>query len=312
MTPDPDTTETPEAPPAKPGFGGPAIGGALVVAILGGIIGGIIATAPRTATPAPTPSVVEPAPVPEAEPSMLLPTQDASTTPSGTPEPEPAEPEPSASPTPEPAPTPTPRATTNQPRPTASGRAHPSSRVDPLWLDQVASKTGIPRRAVEAYAAATLTLQREKAACSLGWNTLAAIGQIESRHGSYGGAKLGTDGVVNPRVIGPALDGKGFASIPDTDGGALDGDSTWDRAVGPMQFIPSTWKAYGADGNGDGVKDPHNIDDAALAAARYLCARGGMDSAGGWRSSVLGYNRSEQYISDVARVANDYAQKVAG
>ena len=79
-----------------------------------------------------------------------------------------------------------------------------------------------------------------------------------------------------------------------------------------MQFIPSTWKLYGADGNGDGVKDPHNIDDAALAAARYLCARGGMGSAGGWRSSVLGYNRSEQYIADVARVANEYAQKVAG
>lgn len=318
MDPNPLDSQPAPVETAKPGFAGPAIGAALVVAILGGIIGGIIATAPRVASPSPVPSVVDASPVPEAEPTLGAPTPDA--TPSPTPEPE-SSPEPDPSPEPLPAasetpaaPAPAPRATTSQPQPTASAPAatRPRSRVDPGWLAEVSTKTGIPRRAVEAYAAATLTLQRERAACSLGWNTLAAIGQIESRHGSYGGAKLGEDGVVNPRVIGPALDGNGFASIPDTDGGTLDGDAKWDRAVGPMQFIPSTWKAYGADGNGDGVKDPHNIDDASLAAARYLCARGGMDSAGGWRSSVLGYNRSEQYISDVARVANDYATKVAG
>ena len=122
----------------------------------------------------------------------------------------------------------------------------------------------------------------------------------------------GEDGVASPKIIGPALDGNGYASIPDTGGGAHDGDTKWDRAVWPMQFIPGTWKLHGADGNGDGAKDPHNIDDASLAAARYLCARGGMDSAGGWRSAVIGYNRSEQYLADVARVANTYAQKVSG
>ena len=42
-----------------------------------------------------------------------------------------------------------------------------------------------------------------------------------------------------------------------------------------MQFIPSTWMIYGADGNGDGIKDPFNIFDAALAAANYLCDAGG-------------------------------------
>lgn len=272
-----------------------------MVAIVGGVIGGIIATAPRSATPAATPSVLDTSPVPAVEPTLAAPTPTPG-------------PGPTASETPEVTPGPTPEATGSAPQPTASGRpaSRPAARVDPQWLDQVSAKTGVPRRALEAYAAATLTLQRENASCSLGWNTLAAIGQIESRHGSYGGSKLGDDGVVSPRVIGPALDGKGFASIPDTDGGALDGDTKWDRAVGPMQFIPSTWKLYGADGNGDGVKDPHNIDDASLAAARYLCARGGMDSAGGWRSAVIGYNRSEQYIADVARIANDFARKVSG
>src|SRR5687767_9098537 len=65
----------------------------------------------------------------------------------------------------------------------------------------------------------------------------------------------------------------GFASIVDTDGGVLDGDARWDRAVGPMRFIPSTWQLVGRDGNGDGIADPFSIDDAALSAAAYLCAR---------------------------------------
>ncbi|HHU38234.1 MAG TPA: transglycosylase SLT domain-containing protein, partial [Propionibacterium sp.] len=265
--------------------------------------------------------VAEVAPVPPAEPTAPPSvTAGPSADPGPTPSRRPASPTPSGMGTPVPSPTPaqaSPEPVARTPQPTASRPAatrpgtRPASRVDPQWLDHVVARTGVPRRALEAYAGATLTLQREKAACQLGWNTLAAIGQIESRHGSFGGSRLGDDGVVSPKVLGPALDGNGFASIPDTDGGLLDGDTQWDRAVGPMQFIPATWKSYGADGNGDGVNDPHNIDDAALAAARYLCARGGMDSAGGWRSAVIGYNRSEQYIADVAQVANDYAQKVA-
>ncbi|MGH8775651.1 MAG: lytic transglycosylase domain-containing protein [Jiangellaceae bacterium] len=62
------------------------------------------------------------------------------------------------------------------------------------------------------------------------------------------------------------------ALIRDTDGGALDGDTTYDRAVGPMQFIPSTWRSVSVDGNGDGRRDPNNIYDAAQGAAVYLCA----------------------------------------
>ena len=307
----PDTS--PQAPPVESQTGvlGPVAGGLVVLAILGGVIGGAVAT--RSAGPAsPAPSVVEASPVPPAQPTMLSPAPTPSATSTVTPSPTAKSsvgPGPgTATPSATPSPTPLPAA------PTASARpvARPTSRVDPHWLADVAERTGVPHRALEAYAAATLTLQREDASCSLGWNTLAAIGQIESRHGSFGGATLGEDGVASPKIIGPALDGNGYASIPDTDGGVHDGDTRWDRAVGPMQFIPGTWKLYGADGNGDGTKDPHNIDDASLAAARYLCARGGMDSAGGWRSAVIGYNRSEQYLADVARVANTYAQKVSG
>ncbi|KIF03325.1 hypothetical protein PL81_24915, partial [Streptomyces sp. RSD-27] len=99
---------------------------------------------------------------------------------------------------------------------------------------------------------------------------------------------------------GPVLDGNGFADIPDTDGGAYDGDARHDRAVGPMQFIPSTWAAWGQDGNGDGRRDPNNVYDAALAAGRYLCA-GGRDlrTGAGLDRAVLSYNQSAEYLRTV-------------
>ncbi|MGG7381593.1 lytic transglycosylase domain-containing protein, partial [Escherichia coli] len=84
-------------------------------------------------------------------------------------------------------------------------------------------------------------------------------------------------GTVSPRITGPPLDGNGVASIPDSDGGRWDGDTTWDRAVGPMQFLPGTWRTLGRDGNGDRVADPNNLFDAAVSAAGYLCLSGGGD-----------------------------------
>ena len=66
-----------------------------------------------------------------------------------------------------------------------------------------------------------------------------------------------------------------FAVITDTDGGRFDGDPDFDRAVGPVQFIPSTWATLGRDGNDDGVADPNNIYDGALSAATLLCNQGG-------------------------------------
>ena len=119
---------------------------------------------------------------------------------------------------------------------------------------------------------------------------------------------LTADGQASGPIIGPSLNGDGFAAIADTDGGALDGDSRWDRAVGPMQFIPSTWRYAGRDGNGDGKRDPSSIDDAALGAAAYLCAHGrDLTSARGWTDAIYSYNQSDSYINEVRDHARTYA-----
>ena len=177
---------------------------------------------------------------------------------------------------------------------------------------QFAGSTGIPRRALAAYVGAAQTIERENATCRIAWNTLAGIGASESSHGAFGGAALDDQGVARPLVIGVPLDGSGGnRAIRDTDAGSLDGDARWDRAVGPMQFIPTTWDVWGADGDGDGRSDPHDLDDAALAAARYLC-RAGTDLGGseGWSRAVLTYNNSGEYARKVARTATEYAQAI--
>ncbi|GAB3173363.1 hypothetical protein GCM10027059_44240 [Myceligenerans halotolerans] len=179
----------------------------------------------------------------------------------------------------------------------------------PAWLREVSESTEIPPRALAAYAGASLRLARTEPQCGLGWNTLAGIGAVESVHGSYGGARTDDDGTVSPPIIGIPLDGsEGVMEIRDTDGGELDGDPEWDRAVGPMQFIPTTWESYAQDGNLDGEADPHQIDDAVLTAARYLCRSGGdVTTDDGWTAALVTYNRSMSYAHEVADLAESYA-----
>ncbi len=135
-------------------------------------------------------------------------------------------------------------------------------------------------------------LAQTNRACQLSWTTLAAIGHVESGHGSANGATLGPDGRALPEIKGQPLDGQGGRSrILDTDQGQLDGDRVYDRALGPMQFIPTTWQEIGADADNDGVKNPHDIDDAALAAGQYLCKGGrNMTIPGDWWGAILSYN----------------------
>jgi membrane-bound lytic murein transglycosylase B len=167
---------------------------------------------------------------------------------------------------------------------------------------------GIPEVAVEAYQRAAVTLAVSDAACRLPWQLLAAIGRVESDNGQFGGAVLLPDGYGTQPIYGIPLDGRdGVALIRDTDGGKLDGDPNFDRAVGPMQFIPSTWAEYGVDGNDDGKKDPNNIFDAALAAADYLCAGGGdLANPAQETAAVLSYNDADEYAHVVLTLAASY------
>jgi len=166
---------------------------------------------------------------------------------------------------------------------------------------------GIPGPALAAYRAAAATMAIQKPGCHLPWALLAGIGRIESGHAA-GGAVDATGRALKP-IIGPRLDGSnGFALVRDTDRGRWDGDTVYDRAVGPMQFLPGTWRAYGRDGNGDGVADPENIFDAALTAAAYLCDGGGdLSTRTGLLGAVFRYNQSWQYVSLVLTWAGVYA-----
>ncbi|MCE6994408.1 lytic murein transglycosylase [Saccharothrix sp. S26] len=191
------------------------------------------------------------------------------------------------------------------------------SSADPLvaWAATLAEKTDIPSRALRAYAIADLIMRTENPSCRVSWATLAGIGRIESHHGTIGGLRLGEDGRPSRPIIGIPLDGSpGVKAIADSDGGVLDGDTRWDRAVGPMQFIPTTWARYAVRANGDGqAPDPQNIDDAALAAARYLCS-GGRDlgTGAGWWAAVLAYNNSTEYGQNVYSGADAYARASIG
>ncbi len=154
-----------------------------------------------------------------------------------------------------------------------------------------AALADIPAEALAAYQDAVATR------CpGLSWAVLAAVGKIESDHGR----------LAPPPILGPRLDGRGaVAAIADSDRGRLDGDPVWDRAVGPMQFLPSTWARYGLDGDGDGIADLHNIVDAAHSAAAYLCANGANDPQR-VREALYAYNHSWDYVERVLAQADAY------
>ncbi|MEP7368245.1 MAG: DUF2202 domain-containing protein [Dermatophilaceae bacterium] len=167
---------------------------------------------------------------------------------------------------------------------------------------------GIPTVAMTAYRHAADLVNQRTAGCALPWTLLAAIGRVESDHGRFASSVLQANGLSTPRVIGVPLNGIGTGLILDTDNGVLDGDPVFDRAVGPMQFIPSTWAFYATDGNGDGVADPFNIFDAAAAAGKYLCKAGtNLGTRAGKVRAVLAYNHSNSYVAEVLALEATYA-----
>jgi peptidoglycan hydrolase CwlO-like protein len=98
------------------------------------------------------------------------------------------------------------------------------------------------------------------------WYVLAAVGKVESGHGAY----MGT---------------------------------SYAGAMGPMQFMPSTWESSGVDGNGDGVANIMDPEDAIPAAARYLEAGGAPQD---WYRALYSYNHADWYVKDVLTVAEAY------
>ncbi len=205
----------------------------------------------------------------------------------------------SAQPLPGPAPSPAP--------PASSPSSGPV--VDARWVRRTAAAAGIPEVAVSAYARAVLGSPR---ACGLGWTTLAGLGWVESQHGTLGGRTLSADGRSSSPILGPALDGVGpVAAIRATAASSvLHGDPEWDHAVGPLQFLPSTWETWGRDGDGDGTADPQDLDDASAAAAAYLCGTGqDLTTGPGWSAAVYAYNHSASYVSTVYLAATTYASR---
>lgn len=218
--------------------------------------------------------------------------------------------------------------------PPGPGRPIPAVQLDAAeskigqlhdWAQHRADEFGIPLRALQAYGYATVVLQKARPDCHLGWTTLAGIARIESDHARFGGAVIASDGAVRPPIRGVALNGTGGnAVIVDPAGSARVRRTVYARAMGPFQFIPDTWKRWGlrADSGYKAIQgalasagpaptgmigSPDNIDDAALAAARYLCAAGGdLATASGWRRAVLAYNHSVVYLGQVRNAATGY------
>ena len=170
------------------------------------------------------------------------------------------------------------------------------------------SASSIPQAALAAYQRAEAVINKADPGCSIPWELIAAIGRVESDHGRYGGNSLDDQGVARPGIYGIALNGKNNTQdISDTDAGQYDNDTRHDRAVGPMQVIPSTWSVVGVDGDSDGTRNPQDVDDAALATAVYLCSGDDdLSTEKGQRASVYRYNHSNDYVDLVLSIMRAY------
>jgi hypothetical protein len=170
---------------------------------------------------------------------------------------------------------------------------------------ELAASLGIPPVAMDAYQRAAA--EPRSAECGLRWQVLAGIGRVESNHAS--GHTIEADGSVSPPILGVVLDGSaGTARVLDTDGGVLDADLAYDRAVGPMQFLPSSWALFRTDGNGDARADPNNLYDAAVSAAAHLCAghSASLERDEGLAAALRAYNHSDAYVTDVLQWIHYY------
>jgi hypothetical protein len=163
---------------------------------------------------------------------------------------------------------------------------------------------GIPGVVLDAYLKAQQVLATQQPNCHLPWWLLAGIGKIESGQAENG--EVDAAGNTLRPILGPELNGQhGYAALPAILGGRWTGDPVWQRAVGPMQFLPSTWLEWGGGGN------PNNVYDADVAAGKYLC-NGGRDLSvpAQQAAAVFSYNHSDSYVQIVLIWANAYRNGV--
>ncbi len=174
----------------------------------------------------------------------------------------------------------------------------------------------IPPRVLSAYKKAAANVTKHVTKCKgMSWPILAGIAKVESNHAT--GRNIATNGDIRPKILGVLLNGSGAGGnttvFPDTDNGKWDGTASGERAVGPFQFLPSTWEGAGADNSGDETADPHNAYDAALGAAIYLCGDGrDLTKKSQLRAAIFQYNRSNAYVDNVSNWISQYRAAAKG
>ncbi|MGW2563395.1 C40 family peptidase [Streptomyces sp. NPDC001514] len=182
---------------------------------------------------------------------------------------------------------------------------------DDTGIAEGGTAADIPPRMLAAYKKAVARVGRHVPKCrGMRWPILAGIAKVESNHAV--GRSISDRGDIRPKIFGVLLNGSGAGGnttvFPDTDGGEWDGTSLGERAVGPFQFLPSTWQGVGQDASGGKIADPHNADDAALGAAIYLCGNGrDLTKRAQLKSAIFQYNRSGEYVSNVLGWIDQYA-----
>ena len=177
------------------------------------------------------------------------------------------------------------------------------------WAHIHSSPYQIGETALQAYAYAAAAMDRSVQGCGIGWPTLAAIGGVESEHGTATGGKVNADATVTPKLRSLKNSDPARPRIADTDGGRYDGTSSEDRPMGPLQFLPSKWEQWSTDADNDGTASPDDYDDAALSLARFLCATGGdLRSPQGWSTAVAAFDPAPDFSQKVHDRAQLYSR----